>query len=66
MPIAAATVAQVFEVQAEKYGVRPFLKDKYQKSWRDHSWTSLNERVKRLRGGLARIGIGPGDRVAIL
>jgi long-chain acyl-CoA synthetase len=66
MPIAAATIAEAFQLQAEKYGVRRFLKDKHQKTWREHSWTSLNDRVKRLRGGLARIGIGPGDRVAIL
>src|ERR1700693_4764470 len=66
MPIAAATIAEAFQLQAEKYGVRPFLKDKQQKTWREHSWTSLNDRVKRLRGGLARIGIEPGDRIAIL
>ena len=66
MSSAAATIAQTFEQQAHKYGARPFLKDKHQKAWRDHSWASLNDRVMRLRGGLARIGIQPGDRVAIL
>ena len=66
MSSAAATIAQTFEQQAQKYGARAFLKDKHQKTWRDHSWTSLNDRVMRLRGGLARIGIKPGDRVAIL
>ncbi len=66
MSSAAATIAQTFEQQAQKYGARPFLKDKHQKTWRDHSWTSLNDRVMRLRSGLTRIGIKPGDRVAIL
>jgi long-chain acyl-CoA synthetase len=66
MSSAAVTIAQTFEQQAQKYGARPFLKDKHQKAWRDHSWTSLDDRVMRLRGGLARIGIEPGDRVAIL
>ena len=66
MSSAVATIAETFEHQAQKYGARAFLKDKRQKAWRDHSWTSLNERVMRLRGGMARIGIEPGDRVAIL
>ena len=66
MSSTAATIAQTFEQQAEKYGVRPFLKDKHQKAWRAHSWTSLNDRIKRLRSGLTRIGIEPGDRIAIL
>jgi long-chain acyl-CoA synthetase len=66
MSSAVATIAETFEQQSYKYGVRPFLKDKYQKKWRDHSWVSLNERVMRLRGGLERIGIKAGDRVAIL
>jgi long-chain acyl-CoA synthetase len=66
MSSASATIAQTFESQAGKYGARPFLKDKYQKAWRDHSWMNINDRQQRLRGGLTRIGIEPGDRVAIL
>jgi long-chain acyl-CoA synthetase len=66
MPSAAVTIAQIFEKQAEKYGERAFLKDKKGKTWQDHSWASLGERVARLRAGLQRIGIEPGDRVAIL
>jgi long-chain acyl-CoA synthetase len=62
----AATIAQTFEQQAGKFGARPFLKDKYQKAWRNHSWTGINNRQQRLRNGLMRIGIAPGDRVAIL
>jgi long-chain acyl-CoA synthetase len=66
MSSTATTVSQTFEQQAAKYGARAFLKDKHQKAWRDHSWTSLNDRVMRLRAGLVRIGIEAGDRVAIL
>jgi long-chain acyl-CoA synthetase len=62
----AVTIARNFEQQAQKYGARAFLKDKHQKVWRDHSWTTLDDRVMRLRGGLARLGIKPGNRVAIL
>jgi len=66
MSSAAATIAQTFEQQAQKYDARAFLKDKHLKTWRDHSWGSINDRVMRLRGGLARLGIRAGNRVAIL
>ena len=66
MSSAAATIAQTFEQHAGTYGARPFLKDKYQKAWRNHSWIGISNREQRLRGGLIRIGIAPGDRVAIL
>jgi len=39
MPIAAATIAEAFQLQAERYGVRTFSEDKHQKAWRTHSWT---------------------------
>ncbi len=60
------TLAQTFERQAEKYGTRTFLKDKHQRTWRDHSWRDAAEQAMRLRAGLVRLGIRPGDRVAIL
>jgi long-chain acyl-CoA synthetase len=66
MSSAAATIALTFEQQAHKYGTRAFLKDKHEKAWRERSWESLNVLAMTLRGGLARIGIEPGDRVAIL
>jgi len=61
-----ATLAQTFEHQAAKYGARTFLKDKHQRTWRDHSWRDAAEQAMRLRAGLVRLGIRPGDRVAIL
>jgi long-chain acyl-CoA synthetase len=66
MAITDATLAQAFERQSRKYGSRTFLKDKYQKAWRDHSWQKVAERAARLRTGLIRLGIKPGNRVAIL
>jgi len=62
----AATLAQLFERQARKYGDRALLKDKHQKQWRDHSWRDLNDTIVRVRAGLIRLGVKPGDRVAIL
>jgi len=66
MTIAAATLAQAFEHQANNYGARTLLKDKAQGLWRDHSWHDVAGRAMRLRAGLARLGVKPGDRIAIL
>ncbi len=66
MAIPDATLAQAFERQSHKYGARALLKDKRHKAWRDHSWSEIADRVMRLRTGLIRLGIKPGNRVAIL
>jgi len=61
-----ATLAQAFENRAQKYGARTFLKDKFDKTWHDHSWAAIADAAGRLRAGLQKIGIRPGDRVGIL
>jgi long-chain acyl-CoA synthetase len=61
-----ATIAQAFEHLARKYGSRAFLKDKYDKTWHDHSWSEIADAAGRLRAGLRQLGIKPGDRVGIL
>ena len=66
MASAAATLAQTFEQQARKYSGRVFLRDRHENSWRNHSWSDIAQQVMRLRGGLIRLGLQPGDRVAIL
>ncbi len=60
------TLAQILEQQARKYDTRVFLRDKSNRLWRDHSWSSVAERAARLRAGLDRMGIKRGDRVALL
>jgi long-chain acyl-CoA synthetase len=62
----AVTIPQVFQRQVTKYGNKAFLKAKRNRQWVDHSWNEISERTDRLRGGLARLGVQPGDRVAIL
>ena len=66
MPTQAATLAQVFHQQAQKYGDRVYLKDKRDKRWHDHSWSEVAGAAARLRAGLIQLGVRPGDRVAIL
>jgi long-chain acyl-CoA synthetase len=66
MPERVATLSQNFEANAQKYGSRAFLKDKRDKRWTDHSWTEVSEAAGKLRAGLLKLGVRPGDRVAIL
>src|ERR1700686_5181530 len=61
-----ATLAQAFEKRARQYGTRAFLKDKRDGAWVDHSWNEISEAAGKLRGGLVKLGVKPGDRVAIL
>jgi len=61
-----ATLAQAFESRAQKYGARTFLKDKSNKAWQDHPWAAIADAAARLRAGLQKMGIQPGDRVGIL
>jgi long-chain acyl-CoA synthetase len=62
----AQSPAQILEQQARRYDSRVFLRDKFDKRWRDHSWSSVADRAARLRAGLHAMGIKRGDRVAIL
>ena len=66
MPEHFATLAQAFDHQARKYGSRTLLKQKRDKVWRDFSWSEISEAAGKLRAGLIKRGIKPGDRVAIL
>ncbi len=40
-------------------------KQKVNGVWRDYTWAELGDRVRRLSEGLVKLGIQPGDRVAI-
>ena len=57
MPTQAATLAQAFQQQAQKYGDRVYLKDKRDKVWRDHSWREIADAAARLRAGFIRLGV---------
>ena len=61
-----ATLALAFERQAAKYGDRTFLTNKRDKQWQSHSFAAISDAAGRLRAGLAALGVGVGDRVAIL
>ncbi len=62
----APSIAHLFERTAEKYGARAFLKEKRDRSWIDFSWTQIAASSRRMRAGLLKLGLKPGDRIAIL
>jgi len=64
--ISAPSIAHLFERTAEKYGARVFLKEKRNHSWIDFSWTDIVKSSRRVRAGLLKLGLKPGDRIAIL
>jgi long-chain acyl-CoA synthetase len=66
MPDHVATLSQAFEARVHRHGPRVFLKDKRDKVWTDHSWNEISEAAGKLRAGMLRMGVRPGDRVAIL
>jgi long-chain acyl-CoA synthetase len=56
----------MFFAQAERHGDRPFLWAKRDGAYRASSWAETANAVRRLAGGLATLGIGAGDRVALV
>lgn len=59
-------LAQAFEARAAAFGARTFLKQKRNKVWCDFSWSEISEAAGKLRAGFIRMGVKPGDRIAIL
>jgi long-chain acyl-CoA synthetase len=54
------TLAQILEQQARRYDSRVFLRNKSDRRWHDHSWSSIADRAARLRTGLSSMGIKRG------
>lgn len=60
------TLVDVFEHATTAYAPNPLFGVKHRGRW---AWTTYREfarDVERARGGLADLGVGPGDRVAII
>jgi long-chain acyl-CoA synthetase len=62
----SATIADIVKLAAERTPDRAALKRKSGDGWQDISYAELGEAVKEIALGLADLGIGKGDRVAIL
>jgi long-chain acyl-CoA synthetase len=66
MAIEIATLSKLLELQAARYGTHPFLRHKRDRTWQELSWTEVATAAQRIRTGLIQIGLGHGDRIAIL
>src|SRR5689334_25367876 len=60
------TIADIVPRAAEKYGRKAALLHKVDGDWREVSYEELGAIVKEVTLGLVDLGIGRGDRVAIL
>src|SRR5438309_4478108 len=56
----------LFLTRAAEKGDKPFLWAKREGEWRSTSWTDAARQVAALAAGLKRIGLQPGDRVALV
>jgi long-chain acyl-CoA synthetase len=60
------TLVDLFENAVAAYGQRPAYGTRRSGHWEWTSYAQLGELVARCRGGLAALGVGRGDRVAII
>ncbi len=60
------TLVDLLAQSAARFGPRPLLGQKHGDHWTWTSYRELAELVNHCRGGLASLGIGRGDRVALV
>ncbi len=60
------TIADMLGLAAERYGDRPALTFKRGDEWAEVSYRELGEIVSEIARGLIDLGLGPGDRAAVL
>jgi len=60
------SLIDLFEATVARLGERTATKQKRDGRWVDTSWAELGRRTRDVSDGLAALGVGKGDRVAIL
>lgn len=60
------TLVHLYLRSCARYADRPALGTKGKDGWRWTTYRELREQIDHFRGGLASLGIGEGDRVAII
>src|SRR5207302_8949961 len=59
-------LVSLFLTRAAEKGGKPFLWAKREEAWRSISWADAAQQVAALAASLKRIGLQPGDRVALV
>jgi long-chain acyl-CoA synthetase len=62
----SATIADIVDLAAERYGERTAARFKRDGEWREVSYTELGKAVSEIARGLVDLGLQAGDRVALL
>lgn len=62
----AKNLVELFLTRADAKGDAPFLGRKTDGTWQTQSWREVTEQICLLAEGLRRIGLKPGDRVALV
>jgi len=62
----AANLVELAGASVARFADRPLFGERVAGAWRWISYGQWHERVAALRAGLAALGIGPGDRVAMV
>ena len=60
------TLVELYLRSCERHAERPALGTKRAEGWEWTTYRDLRAQIDRLRGGLAGVGVGEGDRVAII
>ena len=60
------TLPRLLLAHAEERGARVAMREKEYGIWQSYTWADCLERVHALATGLARLGLGRGDRLAIV
>ncbi|HEX4894434.1 MAG TPA: AMP-binding protein [Hyphomicrobiaceae bacterium] len=60
------TVPKLLLRNAEQYGTRPAYREKDLGIWQTWTWRQVRDEVREMAIGLARLGLSPGDTVAII
>ncbi len=66
MPERVDTLVHLYERSCQRYADKPALGTKREGRWEWTTYRELREQIDLFRGGLASLGVGEGDRVAII
>src|SRR5450830_1249374 len=60
------TLRDLLAVTVRRHGPRPAVRERVGGEWRHLTYSELDDAVQRFAVGLARLGVRPGDKVALI